>query len=98
MTLEATTAEERLDSEGLARERFVEMVFLAFALLGLSLGAVGLYSVASYIVSRRAHEFGVRIALGAHRTDVFKVVLRSVLPAVIGGVAAGTLINLAAAN
>jgi predicted permease len=98
MTLEMTTAEERLNSEGLARERFLTIVFLVFALVGLFLGAVGLYSVASYIVSRRTHEFGVRVALGAHRTDVFKAVLRSILPAVLGGLASGMFINLVAAK
>ena len=98
MTLEMTTAEERLNSEGLARERFLTIVFLVFALVGLSLGAVGLYSVASYVVSRRTHEFGVRVALGAHRAGVFKAVLRSILPAVIGGLASGMFINLVAAK
>jgi putative ABC transport system permease protein len=96
MTLEMTTAEERLSSEGLARERFVTVVFLALAVVGLSLGAIGLYSVTSYIVSRRTHEFGVRIALGADRTDVLKAVLRSILPTVLGGLASGIFINLAA--
>jgi putative ABC transport system permease protein len=98
MTLQMTTAEERLNSEGLSRERFVTMVFLVFASLGLSLGAIGLYSVASYTVSRRTHEFGIRIALGAARADVLKVVLRSVLRSVIGGLTAGVFINLAAAK
>jgi predicted permease len=98
MTLEMSTAEERLDSEGLARERFVTIVFLLFAFLGLALGAVGLYSVASYIVSRRTHEFGIRIALGAHRADVLKAVLRSIFPTVLAGLASGLLINLAAAK
>jgi len=95
MTLEMTTAGERLYSEGLARERFVTVVFLALAVLGLSLGAIGLYSVTSYIVSRRTHEFGVRIALGADRTDVLKAVLRSILPTVLGGLASGMFITLA---
>ena len=98
MTLEMTTAEERLNSEGLARERFVTIVFLTFALLGLALGAIGLYSVASYVVSRRTHEFGLRMALGARRRDVVKSVLRSVLPAVMGGLVSGTFINLVAAR
>jgi ABC-type antimicrobial peptide transport system permease subunit len=91
-------SEERLNSEGLARERFLTIVFLVFAFVGLSLGAVGLYSLASYIVSRRTHEFGVRIALGAHRTDVLKAVLQAVLPAVLGGLGAGMFINLVAAR
>jgi ABC-type antimicrobial peptide transport system permease subunit len=98
MTLEMTTAEERLNSEGFARERFLTIVFLVFAFVGLSLGAVGLYSLASYIVSRRTHEFGVRIALGAHRTDVLKAVLQAVLPAVLSGLGAGMFINLVAAR
>lgn len=98
MTLAMTTAEERLGSEGLARERFVTMVFLVFAFLGLSLGVVGLYSVASYIVSRRTHEFGVRIALGAHRADVLKAVLLSMFATVSAGLAVGLFINLTAAK
>jgi ABC-type antimicrobial peptide transport system permease subunit len=98
MTLEMTTAEERLNSEGLARDRFITVVFLAFALLGLALAAIGLYGVASYIVSRRMHEFGIRIALGAHRADIFKAVLRSTLPTVLVGIAAGMFINLASAR
>ena len=98
MTLEMHTAEEQLNSQGFARERFVSTVFLAFAFLGLSLGAVGLYSVASYIVARRTHEFGLRIALGADRADVLRAVLRSLLPTVVTGVAFGLSINLAAAK
>jgi ABC-type antimicrobial peptide transport system permease subunit len=98
MTLEMTTAEERLNSEGFARGRFVTVVFLTFAILGLALGAMGLYSVASYMVARRTHEFGVRIALGAHRADVLNTVLRSILPTVLAGLASGLLINLAAAK
>lgn len=98
MTLEMITADERLDSEGLARERFATLVFLSFAFLGLALGAIGLYSVTSYIVCRRTHEFGLRIALGAHRSDVFQAVLRSVIPTVLAGLACGMLINLAVAR
>ena len=98
MTLEMRTAEERLDSEGLARERFIAELFVAFAVLGLALGSIGLYSVASYIVSRRRQEFGIRIALGARRTDVFKVVLRSIVPTVLAGITAGMLLDLVAAR
>lgn len=98
MALEMTTAEERLNSEGFARERFVATLFVAFAIFGLALGAVGLYSVASYIVSRRTHEFGVRIALGARRRDIFKAVVRSIVPTVLVGIAAGMFIDLAGAR
>jgi len=61
----------------------------SLALLGIFLAAVGLYGVISYAVSRRVHEIGIRMALGARGTDVAKLVLRQSLGLVLGGVLVG---------
>jgi predicted permease len=83
---EVTTAEQRLDHEALSGERFIATVFLIFACLGLALGAVGLYSVVSYVVSQRAHEFAIRMALGASRAHVVRIVVKaSAIALAIGG-------------
>jgi len=93
-----TTADERLDSEGWARERFVASLFVSFALVALALGTFGLYSGASYVVSQRTHEFGIRMALGAHRSDVLGTVLETSSATVSAGLALGVALCVAVAR
>lgn len=66
----------------------------AFAGIALAMAAVGIYGLIGYLVSRRTHEVGVRIALGARRSEVLLLVLRNSMSLVLAGVAIGFLIAL----
>lgn len=78
-----------------ARGHLISWLFAAFAGLALALAAVGLYSVVSYLVAQRTSEFGIRIALGAQRSHVLGIVLRSMVASVCGGIAVGIVLTLA---
>lgn len=72
-----------------ARSRLISMLFGGFSVLALVLAAVGLYSVVSYSVVQRTGEFGIRMALGAQRIHVLRIVAPSVATSVGLGIAAG---------
>jgi predicted permease len=76
-------------NETLVQERFVAQVGSAFSLFALLLACVGLYGVMSYAVARRTNEIGVRMALGAQRKDVVRLVMREVSLLVALGVGVG---------
>jgi hypothetical protein len=71
------------------QEHLVAWLFGAFAILALALAAPGLYSVVSFSVERRTNEFGIRLALGAQRGDVLRLVFSSMLASVGGGAVGG---------
>lgn len=69
----------------LATPRFFLLLIGAFALIGLLIAAAGVYALVAFNVSRRTHEFGIRLALGATRADLLRmVVAREALPVVSG--------------
>jgi ABC-type antimicrobial peptide transport system permease subunit len=73
-------------------------MFTAFGVLALVVVAVGLYGVINYNVTQRMHELGVRVALGARRPDVMRLVVTEGLRLAVAGVAIGSLIALAASR
>ena len=76
------------------RGRLISILFGAFSILGLTLAAVGLYSVVSYTVAQRTSELGIRLALGARRGDVLRLVGFSAGTSVGLGIATGLALSL----
>jgi predicted permease len=77
-----------------AQQRLVATLFAIFSTLALALAIVGLYSVVSYGVTTRTNEFGIRMALGAKASDIFRIVLSSTSLNVGAGVFAGVLLSV----
>ena len=78
-------------SGSLAGPRWNALLLGIFASLGLTLAAIGLYGVMSYFVAQRRHEVGIRMALGAQRSEVLRMVVREAMVLVAIGVAFGLL-------
>ena len=81
--------------EGLVRERMMALLSGFFGALAALLAMLGLYGVISYIITMRRNEIGIRMALGATREDVVRIVLRQTLGLLGLGVAMGLLMALA---
>jgi putative ABC transport system permease protein len=89
-----TMTMEQALSESINYWRFWMRLFGLFAAVAVLLVVVGIYGVMSYSVSERTHEMGVRIAIGAQRTDVLSLVLKQGLKLTLIGVAIGVAVAL----
>jgi putative ABC transport system permease protein len=89
------TLEEFLSDFSYAQPRFILLVLGVFAGIGLVLVAVGVYSVIAYTVSRQTQEIGLRMALGASRGDVIRMVMRMGMGLIGAGLAVGLAASLA---
>lgn len=76
-------------SNSFAARRLSMILLSVFACIALVLSCVGIYGVISYLVGQRRHEIGVRMALGAHRSDVFRLVIGAGARMALLGVAIG---------
>jgi len=82
-------------ADTVARPRFLTLLVAVFGAAALLLSALGVYGVISFSVARRTREIGVRIALGADRTDVWRLVLREGLLLAAAGLVLGCLLAVA---
>ncbi len=83
------TPREQL-ADAFSRERFLSQLLSAFGTLALVLAVAGLYGMLSYLMERRTHEFGVRMAIGAHPRDILGLVVVQGGRLTLAGIVLGT--------
>jgi predicted permease len=97
-TVFAVQTMREIVSESMSSTRFPAILFSGFAGLALVLASIGVYGVISYSVSQRRHEIGIRVALGAERRNIFRMILAQGLGLVLTGLAVGIVTSLVVAR
>ncbi len=95
LPLYKSTTLATLVSDSLAQRRFTMMTLLAFSGVALLLAAIGLFGVISYLVSQQQREMALRMALGADRSDIHRMVLKRGLMLGVAGCGIGLLLSVA---
>ena len=83
---------------GLMPQRIAASIAGSLGTVGLLLAAIGIYGVTAFTVTRRLREFGIRVALGARRGDILRIVLRQGLGLTLWGCAIGVILAAAVAR
>jgi putative ABC transport system permease protein len=78
----------------LSNERLLSFLSIGFAILASLLAIIGLHGILTFVVSRRTREIGIRIALGADKGKVIRLIMREMLPVILYGIAAGVISGL----
>jgi predicted permease len=87
---------EKIVSDSMSSQRFAMILLGAFALLALLIATVGIYGVISYLTAMRTKEIGIRMALGAERGDVLRMVLAQGMRLAVAGIVIGIIAALSA--
>lgn len=85
---------DEMISESLASQRFSMIVLGVFAVVALLLASVGIYGVISYVVGQRTHEIGIRMALGAERREILRLIMQTGGRLALAGAALGLVAAL----
>jgi len=91
LPITAAKTMEQLLAESVSGRRFNMLLLTVFAVVALVLAVVGIYGVMSYTVTRRTHEIGIRVAIGAQPRDVFRMVIGQGMKLALIGVVLGLL-------
>lgn len=81
-------------ADSLRPQRFAASLLAVFAVLATGLSAIGLYGLVSYSIAQRTNELGIRMALGANRADILRMVLRESARVALIGTGAGIIVGL----
>jgi putative ABC transport system permease protein len=95
LPVDIATLRERV-SKLADQPKFQSLLMSFFASTDLALALIGLYGVIAFLVAQRTHEIGVRLALGADRSDILRLVMGRSLRLIIAGIVLGLMLALVA--